>query len=77
MNNDGYEFIDMGTDGATNRSPFYAAEKKRLDSIGATAHKAPSKRVKAERGFASESDRPAAKSWKACKKQDWYKNGEN
>ncbi|GAB2528793.1 BRCT domain-containing protein [Microbulbifer agarilyticus] len=67
MHNEGYEFIDIGADNSSNRSPFYLAEKKRIEEIGAKVHNAPSKRVTEARAGAPESSRPPSKSMKQCK----------
>ena len=58
---EGYEFIDIGIDGATNRSPFYAAEKKALGRTGAKTYKANQCATVAARDGSKESSRPKAK----------------
>jgi RHS repeat-associated protein len=57
----GYSFIDMGTDSAANRSPFYAVEKQTLAQVGGKVYKgAPSAVTEARKG-SKESSRPKSK----------------
>ncbi len=56
-----YKFIDIGIDGAENRSPFYAAEKKALGRTGAKTYRGNQCSIKAARTGAEESSRPKAK----------------
>jgi hypothetical protein len=57
----GYAFIDMGTDSAANRSPFYAVEKQTLAQVGGKVYKgAPSAVAEARKG-SKESSRPKSK----------------
>ncbi|KVN25971.1 sugar-binding protein [Burkholderia pyrrocinia] len=57
----GYEFIDIGTDSAANRSPFYAAEKKALSRVGAKIYRSSRCATEAARSVSRESSRPPAK----------------
>ena len=58
---EGYTFIDVGTDSALNRSPFYAVEKQTLAQVGGKVYKgAPSAIAEARRG-SRESSRPKSK----------------
>ncbi len=57
---EGYEFIDIGTDLATNRSPFYAAEKKALGRTGARIYRSNQCATQA-RDSARASERPVSK----------------
>ncbi|WP_250465086.1 RHS repeat-associated core domain-containing protein, partial [Microbulbifer litoralis] len=67
MHDEGYEFIDIGSDGSQNRSTFYLAEKKRIEEIGGKVHKAPRRRVADAREAANASARPQSKIVKRCK----------
>ncbi|SEK14598.1 MULTISPECIES: RHS repeat-associated core domain-containing protein, partial [unclassified Variovorax] len=58
---EGYDFIDIGIDGAANRSPFYAAEKKALGRVGAKVYRSNQCATVAARDGAKESSRPKAK----------------
>ena len=58
---EGYEFIDIGSDSAANRSPFYAAEKKALGRTGAKIFRSNQCATKEARGSANASSRPASK----------------
>ncbi|MDP9930421.1 RHS repeat-associated core domain-containing protein [Variovorax paradoxus] len=58
---EGYGFIDIGTDGAANRSPFYAAEKKALGRTNAKIYRANQCSTQKAREGTSESERPKAK----------------
>ncbi|MET3444170.1 RHS repeat-associated protein [Variovorax paradoxus] len=58
---EGYQFIDIGIDGATNRSPFYAAEKKALGRVGAKIYPGNRCATRAARDGTEESNRPKAK----------------
>ncbi|RNF85021.1 RHS repeat-associated core domain-containing protein [Montanilutibacter psychrotolerans] len=58
MHREGYHFIDIGVDGAVNRSPFYQAEVEALNRVGATVHRGKSTLIAAVRAASSVSTRP-------------------
>ena len=58
---EGYEFIDIGSDSAANRSPFYAAEKKALGRMGTKIFRSNQCATKEARSSAAVSSRPASK----------------
>jgi RHS repeat-associated protein len=58
---EGYAFIDIGTDAAENRSPFYAVEKQTLAQVGGKVYKGAPRAVAEARKGSKESSRPKSK----------------